>query len=197
MLDKFWNQSIGGVTAAALMILQAIWKKIRVKTHSFIYTGNIGKCGNNVTLFPGVRFRYPKTVIIGNNVSIGNNCDIHNDEIPSGKLTIADGVSIDEESTIDYAGSLTIGKNSHIAWGTYIITHTHGYDPHSTPIPKPLIIGENVFIGAKCIITPNVNRIGDNVMIGTGAVVTKDVPDNAIVAGNPAKILKYKGEEAV
>lgn len=195
MLNKFWNQKIGGLPATALMIMQAAWKKLRIKAHSCIYKRNIGKCGNDVTIFPGTKFRYPQTVTIGDNVSIGFNCDIHNDEIPLGKLNIGKRCSIDEDCVIDYAGNITIGNNTHIAWGTYIISHTHGYDPHAIPIPMPLTIGENVFIGAKSIIAPNVSRIGNNVMIGTGSVVTKDVPDNAIVAGNPARIIKYKEQE--
>ncbi|MBE6300588.1 MAG: acyltransferase [Parabacteroides distasonis] len=192
MLRKFWNNKPLGLIPAMLMLLQMVWQKIRNKLHSCIYTKNIGKCGICVKIYPNTIFKYPKTITIGNNVSIGFNCDIHNDEIPKGILELGDNVSIDKECLIDYSGDLIIGKNTHIAWGTYIITHTHGYDPHSEPIPKPLTIGENVFIGAKCIITPSVNHIGHNVMIGTGSVVTKDVPDYAVVVGNPAKVIKYK-----
>lgn len=50
-------------------------------------------------------------------------------------------------------------------------------------------IMNNVFIGSNTIILPNV-RIGNNVMIGAGSVVTKDVPDNSVVAGNPAKVIE-------
>lgn len=53
------------------------------------------------------------------------------------------------------------------------------------------VIGNNVWIGAHSIILGNI-KIGDNSVIGVGSVVVKDVPENAIVAGNPAKILKYK-----
>ena len=53
---------------------------------------------------------------------------------------------------------------------------------------RPTEVGNNVFIGANSIILPNV-RIGNNCLIGAGSIVTKDIPDNSIVAGNPAKII--------
>ena len=52
-----------------------------------------------------------------------------------------------------------------------------------------IVIGDNVFIGNKCIIMPNVT-IGDNVVIGAGSVVTKSFPSNVIIAGIPARIIK-------
>ena len=53
----------------------------------------------------------------------------------------------------------------------------------------PITIGDNVWIGGRAIINPGVT-IGDNAVIASGAVVTKDVPANAVVGGNPAKIIK-------
>jgi len=50
-------------------------------------------------------------------------------------------------------------------------------------------IGDNVWIGGRAVINPGVN-IGNNVVIASGSVVTKDVPDNVVVGGNPARILK-------
>ena len=55
---------------------------------------------------------------------------------------------------------------------------------------KRPIIGDNVNIYANCVIIGDV-RIGNNVTIGAGSVVVKDIPDNAVVVGNPAKIIKY------
>lgn len=52
------------------------------------------------------------------------------------------------------------------------------------------IIGDNVSVGANCTIIGNIT-IGNNVIIGAGSVVVKDVPDNCIIAGNPAKVIKY------
>jgi virginiamycin A acetyltransferase len=60
-----------------------------------------------------------------------------------------------------------------------------------------LIIGNDVFIGNNAILLPSVTSVGDGAYIGAGAVVTKDVPPYAIVAGNPAKIIRYRYSENV
>ncbi|MHC4205510.1 MAG: CatB-related O-acetyltransferase [Planctomycetota bacterium] len=60
---------------------------------------------------------------------------------------------------------------------------------------RGVLIGNDVFIGHNVTILPGVDKIGDGAVIGAGAVVTKDVPDFAIVAGNPAKIIKYRFSE--
>jgi acetyltransferase-like isoleucine patch superfamily enzyme len=57
-----------------------------------------------------------------------------------------------------------------------------------------ITVGNDVWIGDDVIVLPNVN-IGDGVCIGAGSIVTKDVPDYAIVAGNPARIIKYRFNE--
>jgi acetyltransferase-like isoleucine patch superfamily enzyme len=56
---------------------------------------------------------------------------------------------------------------------------------------KKIIIGNDVWIGANVLIRDGV-KIGDGVIVGAGAIVTKDVPDYAIIAGNPAKIIRYR-----
>lgn len=61
-----------------------------------------------------------------------------------------------------------------------------------------LEIGNDVWIGQYAVILPSCHRIGDGAVIGAGSIVTSDVPDYAMVAGNPARILKYRfGEETV
>lgn len=56
----------------------------------------------------------------------------------------------------------------------------------------PLHIAGDVWIGARAIILPGCKRIGHGAIVGAGSVVTKDVPDWAIVGGNPAKIIKMR-----
>ena len=83
-----------------------------------------------------------------------------------------------------------------------ISTHAIFYNPKLGYAKKEadikrrgMIIGNDVFIGHNVTILRGVNKIGDGAVIGVGAVVTKDVPDFAIVAGNPAKILRYRFSE--
>ena len=63
---------------------------------------------------------------------------------------------------------------------------TLGAGSHGLPI-----IGDNVFLGANVVVIGNV-KIGNNVAVGAGSVVVKDIPDNSVVVGNPARIIKYK-----
>jgi virginiamycin A acetyltransferase len=59
----------------------------------------------------------------------------------------------------------------------------------------PLKIGNDVWIGRNAILLPNVNRVGDGAVIAAGAVVNKDVPEYAIVVGNPARIIRFRFSE--
>ncbi|WP_257350752.1 maltose acetyltransferase domain-containing protein [Pseudalkalibacillus decolorationis] len=85
------------------------------------------------------------------------------------------------------------GDNCMLGPGVHIYTATHPLNAvernTGREYGKPVVIGNNVWIGGKAVITPGV-RIGDDVVIASGAVVTKDVPANVVVGGNPAKIIK-------
>jgi acetyltransferase-like isoleucine patch superfamily enzyme len=88
---------------------------------------------------------------------------------------------------------ITIGNHVSITSSTFI-THDGGVwifreKAPSIDIIKPIKIGNNVFIGAECLILPGVT-IGDNVVIGARSVVTKDLPANAVYAGVPARFIK-------
>jgi virginiamycin A acetyltransferase len=73
-------------------------------------------------------------------------------------------------------------------------THPLFYPPDATR--TALTIGHDVWIGFDAVILPGCAKIGNGAMIGAGAIVTHDVPDFAIVAGNPARILRYRFDEA-
>lgn len=87
------------------------------------------------------------------------------------------------------AGGITIGDDTQIAANVQLISNNHDLEYRNVITCKPVVIGRNVWIGAGATILPGVT-IGDNSVVGAGSVVTKDVPDDTIVAGNPARIIK-------
>lgn len=117
----------------------------------------------------------------------------------SGKLIIEDNAGI-SSSVIICKDSITIGKNVNIGAGCLILdTNMHSTDWHirtdrSLDKPEkakkaPVVIGDNAFIGARCIICKGVT-IGEKTMIAAGSVVVKDIPANCIAGGNPCKVIK-------
>ena len=88
-------------------------------------------------------------------------------------------------------GGITIGDNVLIGHNVVIATLNHNQNPtkRASILPKPVKIGSNVWIGSNATILPGVT-ISDGAIIAAGSVVTKDVSENAIVGGNPAKIIK-------
>jgi len=93
---------------------------------------------------------------------------------------------------------ITLGDNVHITSEVKFITHDGGTLPLRKEIPdleitKPIYVGNDVFIGVRSIIMPGVT-IGNRCVIATGSIVAKDVPDNCVVGGVPAKIIKSTDE---
>jgi len=84
---------------------------------------------------------------------------------------------------------ISIGEGVVIAMRVTIVAHS-SYIHEVAPVR----IGSGVFLGAGCIILPGVT-VGDHATVGAGAVVTKDVPERAIVGGNPAKVLRTDVED--
>ena len=88
-------------------------------------------------------------------------------------------------------GGITLEDGVFIGPGTKILTEHHPEEPalRHRLLVKPVIVRRNAWIGAGAMILPGVT-IGENAIVAAGAVVTKDVPDNTVVAGVPAKILR-------
>lgn len=89
---------------------------------------------------------------------------------------------------------ITLGNNVYITDGVKFITHDGGtlifrQKIADLEITKPIVIGNDVYIGNNVIILPGV-EIGNNVVIGAGAVVTRDIPNNSVAAGIPARVIK-------
>ncbi|MGB0880550.1 MAG: DapH/DapD/GlmU-related protein [Polaribacter sp.] len=87
---------------------------------------------------------------------------------------------------------IIFGSNVELAPGVSIISSNHkNNNLREHTAGKPIVIGNNVWIGANATILPEVT-IGNNVTIGANSVVTKDIPDNSVAVGNPCKVIKEK-----
>ncbi|MFE2462841.1 sugar O-acetyltransferase [Streptomyces sp. NPDC059402] len=86
--------------------------------------------------------------------------------------------------------AITIGEDCQIGPNVQLLTPTHPLEPgprrDKLEAARPIVIGDNVWLGGGAIVLPGVT-VGDNAVIGAGAVVTKDVPANVVTVGNPAR----------
>lgn len=100
-------------------------------------------------------------------------------------------------------GKVIIGNDVMMGPECIIYTSNHAFDNTDIPMiqqghtkEEPVTIGDDVWIGGRVIILPGVH-IGNGAIIGAGSVVTKNVPDFAIAAGNPAKIIRYRKDKII
>ena len=153
-----------------------MWNLIKIHPLSDVQSKNIGE-GTSIWQYVIV---LPQAKI-GADCNICSHCFIENDVVIGDRVTIKNGVQIWDGLRIE--DDVFIGPN---------VTFTNDMYPCSKARFDPLVtrIHRGATIGANATILPGLS-IGEKAMIGAGAVVTKNVPPNAVVAGNPAKILKY------
>lgn len=189
--DSFWNGKLRGLPGFISIILVRLFESIIDRIISCFVKANLNHVGVNVSILRGIMYRYPNNISIGNDVLICDKVSVTS-ETSAGKLVISDRVTIGRKCKIDFSGELYMNEGVLLSEGVIIETHEHGFDPLSEAVGKKLIIGNNVWIGLKAIIMHNTGSIGANAIVAAGSVVTKPIPANAIVAGIPAKIIKYR-----
>ena len=117
-----------------------------------------------------------------------------------GQLQVGQGTIFGHHVTLAAEELVQIGNDCLIAEFVSIRDHDHAWEDDNVPVRDqgtavgPVIIGHNVWIGAKATITRGVT-IGDNAIVGAGAVVTADVPVGAVVGGVPARLIRMRGEK--
>lgn len=131
--------------------------------------------------------------------SCGKNVNIEQGAQFSAKVSLGDYSGIGINASI--SGTCTIGSYVMMGPNVTIITRNHRFDDLDKPMmfqgfeeEKPVVIGDDVWIGERVIILPGVH-IGNGSIIAAGSVVTHDVPEYAVVGGVPARVLKSRKTE--
>ncbi len=145
---------------------------------------------------PGVKLELGRgaTLRVGRWAWIGHGCKLR---VHEGEVSIGAKSVLGQECTISAYQSVSIGRECIIADRVMMIDFDHGAVEVERPIREQGIykrdvrIGHNVWIGYGACVLRGVS-IGDNCIVGTSAVVTRDVPENAIVGGVPARVLRMR-----
>lgn len=174
-------------------ILFGDWRDIKPQIEKFseyledvIVEGICRNSGIPLLDIKEVHARIEPGAIIREKVKIGRNAVI----MMGAVLNI--GAEVGDETMIDMGavlgGRAKVGKNCHIGAGAVL---AGVIEPASA---RPVTVGDNVLIGANAVVVEGI-CIGSNSVVAAGAIVIEDVPENAVVAGNPARIVKMKDEK--
>ena len=137
-------------------------------------------------------------LILGRGVTlIGTVVPVELGTYSSGRIEIGDYTFINYGCSIAARSSVKIGSRCHLRHYTFIMDNDQHDVARHTELPPsaPVIIEDDVWIGSKAVILPGVH-IGRHAVIGAGSIVTSDVPPHSVVAGNPARVLRYLTEVA-
>jgi len=169
----FWDADVNGRKLDAIKFCRKLKKLQDADASEDEQAGLIkeyfGSVGRDVCLCPGFMCDHGKNIHVGDQFLANYNVTIL-DIMP---VTIGDYVMIGPNTLISTVNHpmTPMGRRKHLGIG------------------KPVTIGNDVWIGGNVTILPGVN-IGNNVIVAAGAVVTKDVPDNSLVGGAPAKVIR-------
>ncbi|MGC4950806.1 acyltransferase [Streptomyces sp. DT224] len=161
----------------------------------------------------GTRLAFPQGTVFGEPwIRLGDHCVIGEqvtltaglmpdlDLGPDPILTLGDGVVLGRGSHVVADTTVTIGADTYCGPYVYITSTNHSYDDPHQPVGKqwprmePVSIGPGCWIGTGAVILPGA-RLGRNVVVAAGAVVRGEVPDRAVVAGAPARVVRSWDQE--
>lgn len=172
----------------ALLLARLVWLKLR-------WRGRL-KTDGMAFVCPGVKFEIGKgaTVHLGRWSWLGHGTKVraHEGEVRIGAKTV-----IGQECTITAFQHISIGRECIVADRVMLIDFDHGAAEVERPIrlqgiyKRDVRVGHNVWVGYGACFLRGVT-VGDNAIVGTSAVVTSDVPDDAVVGGVPARVLRMR-----
>jgi len=179
------------------------------RAYNYIYTGYIRKgfksWGESTLILPyAMNIKGEDVISIGANTQLGKSIQLtawkrYQDKEYQPTISIGDNCLIRDFAHITAINKIIIGNNLLTGTNVLITDNSHGFlskdsvevNPSKRDLVSsgPVYIGNNVWLGNNVTILPNVS-IGNGVIIGANSVVTKDIPDNCVAAGVPAKVVK-------
>ncbi len=156
---------------------------------------DLRRCPASVVVEPGALVFHPENVSLGEAVYVGHYAILK--AYYKNELTVGDRVWIGQAAFLHAAGGITIGEDVGIGPYVKILTSTHADPGRERPIMDgalelgAVVIEAGADLGIGAIILPGVT-VGRGAQVGAGAVVTSDVPPYAVVAGNPARVLRTR-----
>lgn len=153
------------------------------------------RLGENVVFEAGVLVFHPETIEIGAHVYVGHQTILKGHH--AGRMVIGDGTWIGQQCFFHSGGGITIGSDVGIGPGVRILTSSHRLDAADRPILHapvefaPVIVEDGCDIGVGAILLPG-TRVGRGAQVAAGAVVAEDVPEYAVAAGVPARVLRRR-----
>lgn len=167
---------------------------VRLKNHLSYISSKI-----SLTQFEGTELKIGKYSSINDYTVIAVVKDLHIEDKSTPSLTIGENTYIGELNNIRVAGGfIKIGNNCMISQHVTIVSSNHGTKKDNLLVRQSwsqennfVIIEDDVWVGANSVILPGI-VIHKGAIIAAGSIVTRDVPEYAIVAGNPARIIKYR-----
>ncbi len=174
-MRKFWLIMYYGFAQHLSKSTRPVFGKLAKKIRFACVRHLFAECkGEDVNVEQGAYFGNGKNFHVLGNAGLGKSFACHN-------------------RIVTIHGELMMGEDVLFQGGG------HKFDNPDVPLHKqgdlpdtPLEIGEDVWIGSRVMVLPGCKRIGAHSIIGAGAIVTKDVPDYAIVGGNPAKVIRMR-----
>ena len=206
-MKSFFRNIVLSFVRRIYPIIKQVYAENEAHTEELLVR-SFASCGENFQVGAAYRIEGCKYIRLGDSFSAGNNLravviDHYGNQFFSPQLLIGNNVRIEDNCHIGCIEHIEIGDGTLIASKVFISDHFHGnVDTRDIGIApseriltsKPVKIGKNVWIGDGVCIMPGV-VLGDNVIVGANAVVTHSFPENSVIVGCPAKLLKTLNEK--
>lgn len=223
-LDNFFTDAVSGFESKEALYMALVMNaegEEAQRARDEYYSRAFKSCGKGLSVGPGVRIVNPQYIEVGDNVSIdadvtlmargplgiklGNNVNLtqrvylDTEDPDEGYITVGNGVYIGTGTSLFGHKGLEIGDHTLLAQNISLTPYSHIFEDPNTVIiaqgghTRKVTIGRDVYIGMNATILYSAD-IGDGCVVGSGTVVVKPLPPYSVAVGNPARIIRRRGE---